>query len=205
MTPGWRRRRWLRGPAVALLLLAAPVHAESAADSDAGRSGATTQAAPPDQPPAPPAAAAPRPAQTKPPETAKKAEPAPPKNLEALTPGEAIGLLGKKVRDAAGEDMGMVVDVLVDGGGQARAAVIDFGGFLGVGSRKIAVDWRLLQLKQVDATVSVLLSLTRAEVQAAPEYKPSSNPTQPVMVVGPPPPVTGPSTPGASTPADAPK
>ena len=40
--------------------------------------------------------------------------------------------------------MGRVVDIVVDSAGQVRAAVIDFGGFLGVGSRKIAVDWNAL-------------------------------------------------------------
>ena len=198
MAPSWRGRR-LGAPAVTLLLLLAA--ASAYADSPPAGDGDSKKAPMPhNQPSSPPAAGAPSPAPATPPDKAKKAEPAPPKNLETLTPGEAIGLLGKKVRDAAGEDMGMVVDVLVDGDRQPRAAVIDFGGFLGVGSRKIAVDWRLLQLKQVDGAASVLLSLTRAEVQAAPEYKPSSNPAQPVMVVGPPPPSTG-----ASTPANAPK
>lgn len=190
MTPGWRGPR-LGVPALTLLLLAAA--SAYAASPPAGDEMATP-------PSSPPATAEPSPTPATPPEKTKKAEPAPPKNLETLTPGEAIGLLGKKVRDAAGEDMGMVVDVLVDGDRQPRAAVIDFGGFLGVGSRKIAVDWRLLQLKQVDGAASVLLSLTRADVQAAPEYKPSSNPSQPVQVVGPPPPSTG-----AATPANAPK
>ncbi len=37
--------------------------------------------------------------------------------------------------------MGRVVDVIVDPAGQVCAAIVDFGGFLGVGSRKIAVDW----------------------------------------------------------------
>jgi len=37
--------------------------------------------------------------------------------------------------------MGRIVDVIVDLAGVVRAAVIDFGGFLGVGSRKIVVDW----------------------------------------------------------------
>jgi hypothetical protein len=36
--------------------------------------------------------------------------------------------------------MGRVVNVVVDQSGQVRAAIIDFGGFLGVGNRKIAVD-----------------------------------------------------------------
>ena len=40
--------------------------------------------------------------------------------------------------------MGRIVDVIVDRTGTVRAAVIDFGGFLGVGSRKIVVDWSAL-------------------------------------------------------------
>ena len=41
----------------------------------------------------------------------------------------------------------LVVDVLVDRSGLPLGAVIDFGGFLGVGSRKIAIDWQLLDLQ----------------------------------------------------------
>ena len=51
-------------------------------------------------------------------------------------------------RSAADENMGRIVDVLVDRSGQVRAAIIDFGGFLGVGSRKIAVDWNALHFPQ---------------------------------------------------------
>src|SRR5215831_2872378 len=58
---------------------------------------------------------------------------------------EIQGILGKEVRSAADENMGRIVDVLVDQGGQAAAAIIDFGGFLGVGSRKVAVAWNALR------------------------------------------------------------
>jgi len=193
---GWRRPG-CPAIALALLLAAAPAHAGSPPGGDRAAPGT---AAPQDQPATAPAPAAPEPTPGTPPATAKPAVPPLPKNLETLEPGEATGLLGKKVRDAAGEDMGMVVDVLVDSAGRPRAAIIDFGGFLGVGSRKIAVDWRLLQFKPVDTGLSVLLSLTRAEVQTAPEYKPSSSPGQPVVVVGPPP-----LSMGAPASSDAPK
>jgi PRC-barrel domain protein len=185
--------------ALALLLAAAPAQADSP-PSSVGGSGASEPTAPHGQPPAAATPGEGKPSPDAPPAAGKKTEPPQPKNLETLAAGEAIGLLGKKVRDVAGEDMGMVVDVLVDSDGRPRAAIIDFGGFLGVGSRKIAVDWRLLQLKPVDATMSVLLGLTRADVQAAPEYKPSSTPAQPVVIVGPPPPSTE-----VSTPANAPR
>ncbi len=45
--------------------------------------------------------------------------------------------------------MGHIVDVIVDRAGAVRAAVIDFGGFLGVGSRKIVVDWSALHFGQI--------------------------------------------------------
>ena len=88
----------------------------------------------------------------------------------------------------------MVVDVLVDSDGRPRAAVIDFGGFLGVGSRKIATDWELLQFRPADRTQPVRLVLGRAEVQTAPEYKPSG---QPAEIVAPHPPTDAPAPPDA--------
>jgi hypothetical protein len=77
------------------------------------------------------------------------------------------------VSGTAGEDMGLVVDVLFDANKEPRAVVIDFGGFLGVGTRKIAVDWKLLQFYAPDAKTPLKLDLSRADVQNAPEYKPS--------------------------------
>jgi hypothetical protein len=61
---------------------------------------------------------------------------------------DAAGILGKSVYSAANEDMGLVVDAIVKRTGEVRAAVIDFGGFLGVGSRTIAVDWSAVRFYQ---------------------------------------------------------
>jgi hypothetical protein len=71
--------------------------------------------------------------------------------------------------------------VIVDRGGLVRAAVIDFGGFLGVGSRKIVVDWSALHFWNVaNKGESITLELTRDQVKAAPEYKDD----QPIVVLG---------------------
>src|ERR1700686_5653655 len=64
--------------------------------------------------------------------------------LESLNADEAAGVLGRKVVGPNGEDLGLITAVIVDRDGRPRGAVIDFGGFLGVGSRKVAVDWNLL-------------------------------------------------------------
>ncbi|MFZ5782332.1 MAG: PRC-barrel domain-containing protein [Pseudomonadota bacterium] len=85
---------------------------------------------------------------------------------------EVQGILGREVRSTADENMGRIVDVLVDGSGSTRAAIIDFGGFLGVGSRKIAVAWTALHfVPAAEKRYGIVLELTRDQVNAAPEYK----------------------------------
>jgi len=122
--------------------------------------------------------------QVVPKEASKPKEPpkeAPPASITILSAREVHGVLGRDVRSAANEDMGKIIDVIVDRSGAVRAAVIDFGGFLGVGSRKIVVDWKALRFGRVaDKTDSVTLELTKDQVKAAPEYKEDA----PVVVLG---------------------
>jgi len=104
-----------------------------------------------------------------------------PPSVTVLSSHEVEGILGKQVLGAADENMGRIVDVIVDHSGRVRAAVIDFGGFLGVGSRKIAVDWSALHFPppgQPNAKIS--LDLTRDQVKAAPEYQEG----KPIVVLG---------------------
>lgn len=94
-------------------------------------------------------------------------------SVTVLGSKQAQSVLGKEVRSAANENMGRIIDIIVDRTGQVRAAVIDFGGFLGVGSRKIAVDWAALRFppdggKERDV---ITLELTRDQVKGAPDYK----------------------------------
>jgi hypothetical protein len=84
---------------------------------------------------------------------------------------DVSGVLGREVRSAADENMGRIVDMIVDQSGQVRAAIIDFGGFLGVGSRKIAVDWKALNFSPGQDRKRVILQMTREQVTAAPEYQ----------------------------------
>ena len=101
--------------------------------------------------------------------------------VTVLNKSEVESVLGKQVRSAADENMGRIVDVVVDRAGQVRAAVIDFGGFLGVGSRKIAVDWKALSFPPPDDKAGrVTVELARDQVKAAPEYQEG----KPVVVLG---------------------
>lgn len=98
-------------------------------------------------------------------------EAAPVPLVTVLGSKQAEGILGKEVRSTADENMGRIIDVIVDRTGQVRAAVIDFGGFLGVGSRKIAVDWGVLSFAAQEKRDVVTIELTREQVKTAPEYK----------------------------------
>jgi PRC-barrel domain len=127
----------------------------------------------------PPPTTPPQPSQK--PDTAAPAAVAPPPSVTVIDAVDAHGILGRDVRSAADEDMGRIVDVIVDRGGAVRGAVIDFGGFLGVGSRKIVVDWSALHFWNVaNPSKSITLELTRDQVKAAPEYKED----QPIIVLG---------------------
>ena len=122
---------------------------------------------------------APQPGRGIPQDAAK--ESVPPPSVTVIGARDAHGILGREVRSAADENMGRIVDVIVDRSGHVRAAVIDFGGFLGVGSRKIVVDWNAMRFGKIaNKKDSITLELTKAQVAAAPEYKEDT----PMVVLG---------------------
>lgn len=119
--------------------------------------------------------------QAQPPQAPQAAvPPGTPPNATVVDKSTVQSVLGKDVRSATGEDMGRIVDVVVDASGAPLAAVIDFGGFLGVGSRKIAVDWNALHFTPGDNSGLVTLDLTKDQVKAAPDYAEK----KPVVILG---------------------
>lgn len=154
-------------------------------------------------PPAPQAPPAPTSVQPAPaPTGAANPAPAQAPVLPTGTPATVLdtadyeGVLGKAVRSAAGEDMGRIIDIILDKDGRPRAAIIDFGGFLGVGSRKIAVDWRSMRFTSDGKPTRLVLQLSRNQVRVSPEYKAG----EPIVVLGP----ASPAVPEGEPPAAAP-
>jgi len=198
-----------------------PARAQAPAPAEQAPAQQPQPAAPQQQPapaqPAPDQAAPAAPAQPAPAPPAQGAAQQPrPTEIPAVVfqPGAADTLLGKPVQSASGEDMGRIVDLIVDRTGMLRAALIDFGGFLGVGSRKIAVDWRVLHFPPDDDLSFLVAELPRDQVRVAPAY----NPGEPIVVIGrsdapapatapakpAPPAAAAPAPPAASQPAPAP-
>jgi hypothetical protein len=113
------------------------------------------------------------------------AAPDPPvSEVQQVPPEEALAVLGHSVEGPDGKDIGRLVDVLVGQEGLPQAAVIDFGGFMGVGSRKIAVRWSALHFAPGDPKHPITVELTPDQIKGAPEYKDIAKPA-PVVVAAP--------------------
>ena len=76
-------------------------------------------------------------------------------------------MIGKPVYGSDGKKIGEVNNVLIELDGRVRAAVIDFGGFLGIGEKKVAVDWDKLKMNGD----RIVVGMTKEQAKAAPEFK----------------------------------
>lgn len=147
--------------------------------------GLDAQQAESPQPPAD-AQSSPQPAPSPP--QARQPEPAPKSTAGEGIPAlvvdgeQMLGILGKPVRSSAGEDMGRIVDVIIDKTARVRGAVIDFGGFLGVGNRQIAVAWNAIRPPAQGKPGPLVVDFTRDQLRVAPAYKAGEQ----VVLLGPP-------------------
>lgn len=86
-------------------------------------------------------------------------------------------LSGARVYTMQDEWIGEVNEVMTDDSGKIETAVIDFGGFLGIGEKKVAVDFDQLTFKDDgdnDGDFYVYTAMTKAEMEAAPTFEPTS-------------------------------
>jgi len=94
--------------------------------------------------------------------------------VRTVVKSSAEGILGQPVHDANGQTIGNVVDVLIDLEGRPQAAVIEFAGFLGLGNRDVAVDWRALLFTVEDDQILIRVMLEPVALKAMPAYKPAA-------------------------------
>ena len=83
-----------------------------------------------------------------------------------------VPLMGKRLFGQGGEELGRVVDLLVDTEGRPLAAVVDVGGFMGLGIRRVALAWELLRFRVEPDMVRMSVEIGADRVTAAPEYRP---------------------------------
>ncbi|MEP6887384.1 MAG: PRC-barrel domain-containing protein [Nitrospirales bacterium] len=82
---------------------------------------------------------------------------------------KASELLGMKVEGTDGKKLGDIKDLVVDPmDGDIDYAVLDYGGFLGVGDKYFAVPWEALQFSPDGK--KVVLDVTKKDLKQAPGF-----------------------------------
>ncbi|HEX7082063.1 MAG TPA: PRC-barrel domain-containing protein [Gammaproteobacteria bacterium] len=81
-------------------------------------------------------------------------------------------IVGKTVVSRQGEEIGEVNDVVTDPTSGQKFAVVDVGGFLGVGEKSIVIGLDELQMSTTGGGDRLQSDLTREELQTKTEYAP---------------------------------
>jgi sporulation protein YlmC with PRC-barrel domain len=88
----------------------------------------------------------------------------------------ASKLTGGDVKNSDGEKLGDIKEIMIDRRtGHVAYAVLDFGGFLGMGDKYFAIPWSALQTHITEPN-SYVLNVTKERLTAAPGFDKKSWP-----------------------------
>jgi sporulation protein YlmC with PRC-barrel domain len=83
---------------------------------------------------------------------------------------------GTKVYNAAGDKLGSIDDLMIDRhSGQVQYAVLEFGGFLGLGTDRYPIPWSMLKYNANKS--GYVVPLDKAKLENAPKYTDDTTPT----------------------------
>jgi sporulation protein YlmC with PRC-barrel domain len=83
----------------------------------------------------------------------------------------ANAVIGAKVRNDNKDSVGTVQDLYLDSSGNIKTVVLSVGGFLGIGSKDVAVKWSDLKQSRDGKSVVLTTSLSKDELKSMPDYK----------------------------------
>jgi sporulation protein YlmC with PRC-barrel domain len=78
----------------------------------------------------------------------------------------ASAVVGRKVENEAGENLGKIESLAIDSSGRIAYAVLSFGGFLGMGDKLFAIPWDALTI----GDKNVILPLDKERLKNAPGF-----------------------------------
>jgi len=82
---------------------------------------------------------------------------------------------GTKVYDTTGDKLGSIDDLMIDKvSGQVRYAVLEFGGFLGIGTDRYPLPWNMLKYDTVKE--GYVVPLDKDRLKGAPRYPSEQRP-----------------------------
>ena len=78
-------------------------------------------------------------------------------------------LIGRNIKNPAGDTVGEIESVLVDQAGNVKYVVVGVGGFLGIGEKHIALSWDSLTI--TDNGEKVMADVTKDSLKGLPDYR----------------------------------
>ncbi len=69
------------------------------------------------------------------------------------------------------ESVGTISQLIFDDNDAITGAVVDVGGFLGIGAKPVGLQWSALEQRRAEDTVAFTTTLTRADFENAAEYR----------------------------------
>lgn len=89
-------------------------------------------------------------------------------NVSGQMAGSAI--IGAKVKNDNKDTVGSIDDLYIGKDGTIKTVVIAVGGFLGVGSKAVAVKWNDLKYGRDGDSLMITTSLSKQELKAMPDF-----------------------------------
>ena len=80
-------------------------------------------------------------------------------------------LIGAKVHNNNKDTIGSVEDIYIDNDGKVQAVVVSVGGFLGMGTKDVAVKWSDIRYGQDGKSLMLTTNRTKDKLKAMPDYK----------------------------------
>lgn len=79
-------------------------------------------------------------------------------------------LIGAKVKNANNDTVGAVDDLYLNKDGSVQSVVISVGGFLGVGSKNVAVKWGDVQYGRDGDSLKLTTNLSKDQLKGMPDF-----------------------------------
>jgi PRC-barrel domain len=86
----------------------------------------------------------------------------------------ASKLIGLDVQSAQDEKVGDIGEVVVSKDGQVEGVVVDVGGFLGIATHPVLLDWKDVNLTSENGTDRAVVNLNKERLEQMPAYQSSS-------------------------------
>lgn len=92
-------------------------------------------------------------------------------SVQASNQWLASKLIGLPVVGPTNEKIGSISDLVVDQSGSVQAAVVDVGGFLGIGAKTVAIALREMTITRTGDGDKATVRLARNELNLAPTFQ----------------------------------